>query len=172
MLDGPRRRRRRQAGLRVQLHPLFQGAQVHRPVAPTASATAPTTATPRLTPRPSPEPSPRRVSPPSGGYFVDFSENTSPRAQPQHRPGDTTLHIPNSWATCPARTSATSPGLNAVNEAYNAYVKAVRHTTGAEEQARPQNAELNKKGKEAQRAVDDLSAEYDELRQKDRLRLR
>lgn len=54
-------------------------------------------------------------------------------------------------------------GYDAVVAAKDAYDKAVEAYDKAMKQAQPQNAELNKKVKEAQRYMEDMKAEYDEL---------
>lgn len=57
-------------------------------------------------------------------------------------------------------------GYKAVNDADIAYTKALDAYDKALEQAQPQNAELNKKVKEAQRYMEDMKAEYDALVEK------
>lgn len=62
--------------------------------------------------------------------------------------------------------AAISEGYKAVNDAEIAYTKALDAYDKALEQAQPQNAELNKKVKEAQRYMEDMKAEYDALVEK------
>lgn len=54
-------------------------------------------------------------------------------------------------------------GYDAVVAAKNAYDKAVEAYDKALKQAQPQNAELNQRVKEAQRYMEDMKAEYDEI---------
>lgn len=82
------------------------------------------------------------------GYFVDFSENTLAE---RRNLGIDQVNIDDSTYSklvgdLPSQNlSDIAKGYNAVNEAYNAYVKAVEAYEKAEEQAQPQNAELNKR---------------------------
>lgn len=62
--------------------------------------------------------------------------------------------------------AAIADGYKAVNDADIAYTKALDAYDKALEQAQPQNAELNKKVKEAQRYMEDMKAEYDALVEK------
>lgn len=62
--------------------------------------------------------------------------------------------------------AAIADGYKAVNDAEIAYTKALDAYDKALEQAQPQNAELNKKVKEAQRYMEDMKAEYDALVEK------
>lgn len=56
-----------------------------------------------------------------------------------------------------------SNGYKAVSDAETAYNKAVEAYDKALKQAQPQNAELNQRVKEAQRYMEDMKAEYDEI---------
>lgn len=62
--------------------------------------------------------------------------------------------------------AAIADGYKAVSDAEIAYTKALDAYDKALEQAQPQNAELNKKVKEAQRYMEDMKAEYDALVEK------
>lgn len=73
----------------------------------------------------------------------------------------------NSYKNLPSTDlAAISEGYKAVNDAEIAYTKALDAYDKALEQAQPQNAELNKKVKEAQRYMEDMKAEYDALVEK------
>ena len=73
----------------------------------------------------------------------------------------------NSYKNLPSTDlAAISEGYKAVNDADIAYTKALDAYDKALEQAQPQNAELNKKVKEAQRYMEDMKAEYDALVEK------
>lgn len=69
-----------------------------------------------------------------------------------------------SYKKLPSTDLATiSNGYKAVSDAETAYNKAVEAYDKALKQAQPQNAELNKRVKEAQRYMEDMKAEYDEI---------
>lgn len=70
----------------------------------------------------------------------------------------------NSYKNLPSTDlAAISEGYKAVNDAEIAYTKALDAYDKALEQAQPQNAELNQRVKEAQRYMEDMKAEYDEI---------
>ena len=62
--------------------------------------------------------------------------------------------------------AAIASGYKSVNEAQIAYTKAQAAYDKALEQAQPQNAELNRRVKEAKKYMDDLKEEYDKLVEK------
>jgi len=69
-----------------------------------------------------------------------------------------------SYKKLPSTDLATiSNGYKAVSDAETAYNKAVEAYDKALKQAQPQNAELNQRVKEAQRYMEDMKAEYDEI---------
>lgn len=69
-----------------------------------------------------------------------------------------------SYKKLPSTDLATiSNGYKAVSDAETAYNKAVETYDKALKQAQPQNAELNQRVKEAQRYMEDMKAEYDEI---------
>ena len=69
-----------------------------------------------------------------------------------------------SYKKLPSTDLATiSNGYKAVSDAETAYNKAVEAYDRALKQAQPQNAELNQRVKEAQRYMEDMKAEYDEI---------
>lgn len=69
-----------------------------------------------------------------------------------------------SYKKLPSTDLATiSNGYKAVSDAETAYDKAVEAYDKALKQAQPQNAELNQRVKEAQRYMEDMKAEYDEI---------
>ena len=103
-------------------------------------------------------------------YFGDGRQNTS-LAREQANLGiegvaDSYMNW-NSYKNLPSTDlAAISEGYKAVNDAEIAYTKALDAYDKALEQAQPQNAELNKKVKEAQRYMEDMKAEYDALVEK------
>lgn len=103
------------------------------------------------------------------GYFVDYAANT---AAERRNLGIDGVDINDSTysglvGNLPSQNLADiAKGYSAIIEARDAYTKALDAYDKALEQAQPQNAELNKKVKEAQRYMEDMKAEYDALVEK------
>ena len=103
------------------------------------------------------------------GYFVDYAANT---AAERRNLGIDGVDINDSTysslvGNLPSQNLADiAKGYSAIIEARDAYTKALDAYDKALEQAKPQNAELNKKVKEAQRYMEDMKAEYDALVEK------
>ena len=100
------------------------------------------------------------------GYFVEYAENT---AAERRNLGISGVDINDSTysslvGNLPSQNLADiAKGYSAIVEAKNAYDKAVEAYDKALKQAQPQNAELNQRVKEAQRYMEDMKAEYDEI---------
>ena len=100
------------------------------------------------------------------GYFVDYAENTAAERRNLGIYG-VDINDPTYSSlvgNLPSQNlSDIAKGYSAIVEAKNAYDKAVEAYDKALKQAQPQNAELNQRVKEAQRYMEDMKAEYDEI---------